>query len=166
MKHNIIIDTKVNEKELSNLSSLYAKGYRYVARDKDGHIYAYAGKPRLQETEYVDTDTDTNMPIIWIGGPEDYLPIKFGPKVGYRIGQLTTRLSKEQRNIEIEVIKDLMSIISNAQNVGQDNCESCLFKDNANCQACQAASQIIAKYRLIKLEEIWVKQQTDKYLLK
>lgn len=156
MKHNIIIDTKVNEQELSNLSSLYAKGYRYVARDKDGHIYAYAGKPRLQETEYVDTDTNANMPIIWIGGPEDYLPIRFGPKIGYRIGQITTRLSKEQRKIEIEVIKDLISIISEAQKVGQDNCDNCIFENKVeckDCRICQAAAIILSKYRLIKLEE-------------
>lgn len=154
MKNNIIIDTKANEQELSNLSSLYSKGYRYVARDKDGHIYAYAGKPKLQETEYTDTDSDANMPIIWIGGPKDYLLVKFGLKAGYSIKQLMTKLSKEQRNIEIEVIKDIANIISEAQKVGQDNCDNCIFKDNLNCQACQVASQIMAKYRLIGLEVI------------
>lgn len=153
MTNNIIIDTKANEQELSNLSSLYAQGYKYVARDKDGYIYAYVGKPRLQETEYTDTDSTPDKPIIYIGGAKDYLPVRFGLKAGYSIKQLMTKLSKEQRNIEIEVIKDIMNIISEAQKVGQDNCDNCIFKDNLNCQACQATSQIIAKYRLISLED-------------
>ena len=41
------------------LGDLIEKGYKYIARDKDGAIYAYSSKPtKYNRTWYFEIDTD------------------------------------------------------------------------------------------------------------
>lgn len=69
------------------LKKLWSVGYRYLARNKDGHLYAYDGSPvKFEDAGYWDVYNDLDSGLVFCG---HYFPeVKWSDEEPTKISEL------------------------------------------------------------------------------